>query len=174
MNGKQLSGRTITVETSGRPPKDGKPPPGPGDRPPRDERSDPRGSFGGGGGGNSRSMASSDNATRNLFVGNIPPDVTEADVMTHFSKYGHVSGVKFLPKKSDTVAAFVDFQTVEEAREAHDAVNNVRQTPSTPPHDTRFACKSRCHYLDIRPRPSACDPLLTPPRAPVTLCSSVA
>ena len=49
MNQKQLAGRTITVELSGRPPKDGKPPPRHGDSydrgPPRyDDRSDQRGS----------------------------------------------------------------------------------------------------------------------------------
>ena len=54
MNQKQLAGRTITVELSGRPPKDGKPPPRHGDSydrgPPRyDDRSDQRGSFGGAG-----------------------------------------------------------------------------------------------------------------------------
>ena len=36
--------------------------------------------------GNSRSLNSSETATRNLFVGNIPSDVTEADVQDYFSK----------------------------------------------------------------------------------------
>ena len=149
MNQKQLAGRTITVELSGRPPKDGKPPPRHGDSydrgPPRyDDRSDQRGSFGGAGGGNSRAQASSDVATRNLFVGNIPPDATESDVMAHFGKYGDVAAVKFLPKKSDTFAAFVDFHNVEHARDAHDSSNmlggmklrtdyNQRKSASGPP-----------------------------------------
>ena len=149
MNQKQLAGRTITVELSGRPPKDGRPPPRHGDSydrgPPRyDDRSDQRGSFGGAGGGNSRAQASSDVATRNLFVGNIPPDATESDVMAHFGKYGDVAAVKFLPKKSDTFAAFVDFHNVEHARDAHDSSNmlggmklrtdyNQRKSASGPP-----------------------------------------
>ena len=124
MNGKQLGGRTITVELSGRPPKDGEG----GRAPPRrdyDDRADTRGAFAGAGGGNSRSMGSSDVATRNLFVANIPPETSEGEVQAHFSKYGAVLGVKFLPKKSDTIAAFVDFQNLEDARDAHDAVNSI-------------------------------------------------
>ena len=117
--------------------KDGKPPPRHGDfydrGPPRyDDRSDQRGSFGGAGGGNSRAQASSDVATRNLFVGNIPPDATESDVMAHFGKYGDVAAVKFLPKKSDTFAAFVDFHNVEHARDAHDSSNMLGGMSSAP------------------------------------------
>ena len=123
MNGKQLLGRTITVELSGRPPKGGEGDRGPGPPPRGDDRSDMRGSFAPSGGGNSRTANSSESATRNLFVGNIPPDATEADVLAHFSQYGHVSAVKFLPKKSDTIAAFVDFHNADEARTAHDQVN---------------------------------------------------
>ena len=112
MNGKNLGGRTITVELSGRPPR--------GDKPPgrnEDDRADQRGGFDGAGGGNSRSQGSSDTATRNLFVANIPDTVNEDDVRHHFSKYGNVTCVKFLPKRSDTIAAFVDFEHVDEARE---------------------------------------------------------
>ena len=117
MNGKQLGNRTITVELSGRPPRGDKPGGGP---PGRDDdmRSDTRGGFGGYG-GNSRSHGSSDIATRNLFVANIPETLSEDDVMHHFGKFGQVQTVKFLPQKSDTRAAFVDFQNVEDAREAH-------------------------------------------------------
>ena len=79
MNGKELGGRTITVELSGRPPKGDKPPPRQDDY-----RSDARGSFGGAGGANSRSQGSSDVATKNLFVANIPEACTEGDVDQHF------------------------------------------------------------------------------------------
>jgi hypothetical protein len=122
MNGKQLAGRTITVELSGRPPKEGKAPAA-GGRRDDDYRADRQGNFGGGGGG--RTLGSSDTATKNLFVGNIPPDATEMDVQNHFSRYGPVQGVKFLPKKSDTIAAFVDFQNIDDARAAHDSSNEV-------------------------------------------------
>ena len=78
MNGKQLHGRTVTVELSGRPPKDGHPAPRGGDRmgdsPMRGGgggfREEPRGGYGG---GQSRGGPSNDMATKNLFVGNIPP-----------------------------------------------------------------------------------------------------
>ena len=146
MNGKNLGGRTITVELSGRPPKEGEAggPPRRDDRsrgpPPRDDyRADQRGSFGGAGGGNSRSLGSSDTATRNIFVANIPPETTEQDVQAHFSKYGPVLGVKFLPKKSDTIAAFVDFQNVDDAREAHDSVNMINGIKIRTDYNTRRA-----------------------------------
>jgi len=168
MNGKTLGGRTITVELSGRPPKDGKEAGGGRPMPSRresDDRADQRGNFGGGG-GNSRSLASSDVATRNLFVGNIPPDVSEADVQDYFSKFGPVTGVKFLPKKSDTIAAFVDFQNVDNAREAHAATNiisgmKVRTDYNTrrsvpPPSEDRFnggdRYDDRSRYDDRPPR----------------------
>ena len=154
MNGKQLHGRTVTVELSGRPPKDGVPPPGRGGGGFRDE---PRGDYGGG--PPSRGGPSNDMATRNLFVGNIPPDVSESDVQHHFSKFGNVTGVKFLPKKSDTIAAFVDFHSVEDARDAHDALNmlggmklrtdyNNRGTRPPAPRDDRYDDRPPPRYDD--------------------------
>jgi len=136
--------------------------------PPRrdyDDRADARGGFGGGG-GNSRSLNSSETATRNLFVGNIPSDVTEADVQDYFSKFGPVSAVKFLPKKSDTIAAFVDFQNVDDAREAHSSTNmiagqkvrtdyNTRRSAPPPPADDRYngdRYDDRSRYDDRPPR----------------------
>ena len=86
MNGKQLAGRTITVELSGRPPKQERDDRGFDRGRGDDYRADPRGSFGGTGGGNSRSQGSSDTATRNLFVANIPETLSEADVEHHFNK----------------------------------------------------------------------------------------
>ena len=163
MNGKQLHGRTVTVELSGRPPKDGVPPPGRGGGGFRDE---PRGDYGGG--PPSRGGPSNDMATRNLFVGNIPPDVSESDVQHHFSKFGNVTGVKFLPKKSDTIAAFVDFHSVEDARDAHDALNmlggmklrtdyNNRGARPPAPRDDRYDDRPPPRYddrYDDRPPPA--------------------
>ena len=104
MNGTQLAGRTLTCEHSGKAPRQDRPESREyssrqrreyedrGDRrpPPRREddfRSDPRGNFSGGG-GNSRNPNSSEEATKNLFVANIPEHFSEADVMDHFSKCG--------------------------------------------------------------------------------------
>jgi hypothetical protein len=82
MNGQHLGGRTITCELSGRPPR--------GERPQRgghdDYRADTRGAFNGSGGGNSRSSHSSEIATKNLFVANIPETLSEGDVEQHFGK----------------------------------------------------------------------------------------
>jgi len=131
MDGYSLAGRRMTVEHSkdaseiaARPPRD------------RDDyryrpahredyRADTRGNFHGGG-GNSRNPNSSELATKNLFVANIPDGLSEAEVQDHFSKYGKVLTVKFLPQKSDTKAAFVDFDHVDDAREAHDETNVLR------------------------------------------------
>ena len=73
--------------------------------------------------------------------------MSESDVQHHFSKFGHVTGVKFLPKKSDTIAAFVDFAQVEDARDAHDALNMVRTRAHRvesltcgPPRNSPHAC----------------------------------
>lgn len=101
MNGKQLGGRMITVEISGRPPRNERPAharDGPGGGSPAmprgnddmmrsssDMRSDTRGGFGGFG-ANSRSQSSSDIATRNLFVANIPETLNEEDIRNHFSR----------------------------------------------------------------------------------------
>ena len=173
MNGKQLHGRTVTVELSGRPPKDGVPPPGRGGGGFRDE---PRGDYGGG--PPSRGGPSNDMATRNLFVGNIPPDVSESDVQHHFSKFGNVTGVKFLPKKSDTIAAFVDFHSVEDARDAHDALNmlggmklrtdyNNRGARPPAPRDDRYDARPPPRYddrYDDRPPPAPRYDERPPPR----------
>ena len=173
MNGKQLHGRTVTVELSGRPPKDGVPPPGRGGGGFRDE---PRGDYGGG--PPSRGGPSNDMATRNLFVGNIPPDVSESDVQHHFSKFGNVTGVKFLPKKSDTIAAFVDFHSVEDARDAHDALNmlggmklrtdyNNRGARPPAPRDDRYDDRPPPRYddrYDDRPPPAPRYDERPPPR----------
>ena len=59
-----------------------------------------------------------DVATRTLFVANILAPTTDVEVGNYFAKFGNVSAVKFLPKKSDTMCAFVDFEKVEDARKA--------------------------------------------------------
>jgi len=63
--------------------------------------------------------------TKNLFVANIPEGITEADIQDHFSQYGPVAVVKFLPQKGDAKSGFVDFTHADDATRAHDAVNVV-------------------------------------------------
>ena len=43
----------------------------------------------------------------------------EQEVQDHFSKFGRVLTVKFLPQRGDAKAAFVDFDLVDDARDAH-------------------------------------------------------
>ena len=64
-------------------------------------------------------------ATKNLFVANIPEGITEADVQDHFSQYGPVTMVKFLPQKGSAKSGFVDFATVDDATRAHEGENIV-------------------------------------------------
>mmetsp|Transcript_15857 Transcript_15857/g.26359 ORF Transcript_15857/g.26359 Transcript_15857/m.26359 type:complete len:443 (-) Transcript_15857:1071-2399(-) len=137
MNDKTVGGRRLRVEHSkdavelassggSRPPSHRRSHDEDLDRDHRDRRSDyradVRGNFSGGG-GNSRNPNSSEFATKNLFVANIPDQLTEARVEDHFTQYGRVLTVKFLPQKSDTKAAFVDFENVDDARAAHDNTN---------------------------------------------------
>ena len=64
-------------------------------------------------------------ATKNLFVANIPEGITEPDVQDHFSQYGPVTMVKFLPQKGSAKSGFVDFATVDDATRAHEGENIV-------------------------------------------------
>ena len=62
-----------------------------------------------------------DEATRRLFVADIAVSTTEMRLKEYFAKFGVVSTIKILPKRSDTLCAFIDFDTVENARKAHAA-----------------------------------------------------
>lgn len=57
-----------------------------------------------------------DEATRTLFVGNMPSDVKEREIRTIFEEYGKVEEVDIkTPINTDAAYAFVMFQTVDQA-----------------------------------------------------------
>ncbi|KAL1508441.1 hypothetical protein AB1Y20_004544 [Prymnesium parvum] len=131
MNGKKFFGRSLTVEKSGKAPRGDRQDPSDARRhspAPRSEHNsdDYRPSRQPDSRGNLRNPNSSEDATRNLFVANIPEEMNEQDVTDHFSQYGRVAMVKFLPQKSETRAAFVDFEEIADAREAHNADNTLK------------------------------------------------
>lgn len=125
LNGQKLSGRILNIDFAGRPKaQSGRRDGIDGRRGPEDNRSDKCGNFADNG-GDSRDGDSSGGATKNLFVANLPAALSEAEVRDHFSKYGAVNQVKFLPQKGENRAAFVDFATIEEATRAHEASHTL-------------------------------------------------
>ena len=66
-----------------------------------------------------------DAATRRLFVTDIAANTTEMRLQEYFAKFGVVTNIKILPKKSDTQCAFIDFETVDHARKAFTAPHAI-------------------------------------------------
>jgi ADP-ribose pyrophosphatase len=66
-----------------------------------------------------------DVATRRLFVSHIAASTTEMRLNEYFAKFGVVSAIKILPKKSDMLCAFIDFETVDDARKAYMAPHAI-------------------------------------------------
>lgn len=66
-------------------------------------------------------MMSRKNASKHLWVGNLPDDMSESEIKDYFSKWGRVDAVKKLPKKdpSGGLAAFIDFESMEAAVSCH-------------------------------------------------------
>ncbi|CAO4374622.1 unnamed protein product [Caenorhabditis nigoni] len=74
-----------------------------------------------------------DEATRTLFVGNMPSDVKEREIRSIFEKYGKVEEVDIkTPINTDAAYAFVMFQTVDQAIRAkqHEQDNSIRSQGS--------------------------------------------
>ena len=61
------------------------------------------------------------NASKHLWVGNLPDDMSESEIKDYFTKWGRVEAVKKLPKKdpSGGLAAFIDFESMEAAVSCH-------------------------------------------------------
>lgn len=66
-----------------------------------------------------------DAATRRLFVSVIGANTTEMRLKEYFTKFGVVTNIKILPKKSDKQCAFIDFETVDHARKAFTAPHAI-------------------------------------------------
>ena len=63
-----------------------------------------------------------------IFVGNLPFDITEREILDAFAKYGEVSGIKMLKDKQTgrfRGIAFVSMPDDVQANAAIDALNNA-------------------------------------------------
>lgn len=63
-----------------------------------------------------------DTATNNLWVGNLTPDVTEAELTALFEKYGQVDSITSYSARS---YAFLYFRSLEDAKAAKDALQGT-------------------------------------------------
>ncbi|CAI4222142.1 unnamed protein product [Auanema sp. JU1783] len=58
-------------------------------------------------------------ATRTLFVGNMPADITESEIRKVFGRYGKIEDIDIkTPANTDAAYAFVMFQSLEQAMDA--------------------------------------------------------
>lgn len=95
-----------------------------------DKKDTSSGGGGSGGGGSNRNRPmkepatwrlkkDDDEATRTLFVGNMPSDVKEREIRNIFERYGKVEEIDIkTPINTDAAYAFVMFQTVDQAVQA--------------------------------------------------------
>lgn len=61
------------------------------------------------------SSRSTQTPTRQLYIGNIPPDTTSESIVQHFQRFGHIVSVK---NYADRGFAFVIYQSVSDAKRA--------------------------------------------------------
>ena len=96
-------------------------------------------------------------ACSSLFVANIEASITEGELSAHFAKFGRVVTVKLLPRKAETLSAFVDFERVEDAATAHESKNVLRDLVLRTDYSTRDRGPlPNSHRFDDRPpRPPA-------------------
>lgn len=52
--------------------------------------------------------------TKRVFVGNLPPDITQTDIRKRFSKFGNVLSVEIKHRSDSSSFAFLDFKTDED------------------------------------------------------------
>lgn len=80
---------------------------------------DGSGGGGGSGGGTWNLKEDDSDATRTLFVGNMPADIRESEIRKVFEKYGRVEDVDIkTPPETNAAYAFVLFQTLEQSMNA--------------------------------------------------------
>lgn len=79
-------------------------------------------------------------ATRNVYLGNIPSDTTEAELVSDLAEYGEIETVKILPEKR---IAFVHFTSI------FAAIRCVQTLPLVPKYSNRkvFYGKDRCAFI---------------------------
>lgn len=79
-------------------------------------------------------------ATRNVYLGNMPSDITESDLSNDLSKYGEIEAIKILPEKR---ISFVHFTSILEA------IRCVQSLPLDTKYRDRkvFYGKDRCAFV---------------------------
>lgn len=85
-----------------------------------------------GGGGTWNLKEDDSDATRTLFVGNLPADIRESEIRRVFEKYGKVEDVDIKnPPETNAAYAFVLFQTLEQSMNAKANEHNRQIRPGT-------------------------------------------
>lgn len=81
-----------------------------------------------------------DGASRNVYIGNLPDDITEESIRTDLSKFGRIETIKLIREKN---IAFVHFLSIA------DAIRVVQQLPFEPQWAQRkvFYGRDRCAYI---------------------------
>lgn len=81
-----------------------------------------------------------DGASRNVYIGNLPEDITEDEIRADLLKYGQVDVIKYIKDKN---IGFVHFLSISSA------INAVQQLPFEPKWSQRkiFYGRDRCAYI---------------------------
>lgn len=80
-------------------------------------------------------------ASRNVYLGNLPDDITEEEIRSDLGKFGQIDTVKMVPEKA---IAFVHFLSIGNAIKA---VSQLPQDPKWQPPRRVFYGKDRCAYV---------------------------
>lgn len=80
-------------------------------------------------------------ASRNVYLGNLPDNITEEELRSDLGKYGQIDTIKMVPEKS---IAFVHYLSIANAIKA---VSQLPQDPNWQPPRRVFYGKDRCAYV---------------------------
>lgn len=80
-------------------------------------------------------------ASRNVYLGNLPEEMTEEEIRTELGKFGAIDTVKMVPEKA---IGFVHFLSIANAMKA---VAQLPQDPKWQPPRRVFYGKDRCAYV---------------------------
>ncbi|KAK5097286.1 hypothetical protein LTR70_003707 [Exophiala xenobiotica] len=80
-------------------------------------------------------------ASRNVYLGNLPEDITEEQIRADLGKFGQIDTVKMVPEKA---IAFIHFLSIGNAVKA---VAQLPQDPKWQPPRRVFYGKDRCAYV---------------------------
>lgn len=99
---------------------------------------------------------SQDGASRNVYLGHLPDDVTEEDIRNDLGQFGPIDTVKLVRDKNIAFVHFLNIAT---------AVKAVHELPQNAPWDARkvFYGKDRCAYVSKTQQQNAAQYLGIPP-----------